>query len=221
MNTLTRTALGLSCLFLVSASSPVLQGDALLKYVEKKLRRNASILRLNAKIIGDAGMAELAQSPLLDKVTSLVVYQGDVGDEGIAALAQSKHIRNLKELYLESNRITDAGANTLARSPVFSGLEVLNLYRNRITAIIGPSGCGKSTMLRCFNRMNELIPGARVEGQVNYDGRATQSKVSDLVKKQAVAELQEIVQAIADGDGKKAASLSQDYILKMFASVNL
>lgn len=42
------------------------------------------------------------------------------------------------------------------------------VYDNEITAMIGPSGCGKSTVLRCFNRMNDLIPGARVEGQLNY-----------------------------------------------------
>lgn len=40
-----------------------------------------------------------------------------------------------------------------------------------ITAIIGPSGCGKSTLLRVFNRMNDLVPGARVEGQVRLDGQ--------------------------------------------------
>jgi phosphate transport system ATP-binding protein len=37
-----------------------------------------------------------------------------------------------------------------------------------ITALIGPSGCGKSTVLRCFNRMNDLIPGARVEGKITF-----------------------------------------------------
>src|SRR5918999_3619596 len=39
---------------------------------------------------------------------------------------------------------------------------------NEITALIGPSGCGKSTFIRCFNRMNDLIPGATVEGKVLY-----------------------------------------------------
>jgi phosphate transport system ATP-binding protein len=43
--------------------------------------------------------------------------------------------------------------------------------RNEITALIGPSGCGKSTVLRCINRMNDLIPGARVEGQILYHGQ--------------------------------------------------
>lgn len=46
----------------------------------------------------------------------------------------------------------------------------LEIRRGEITAFIGPSGCGKSTVLRCFNRMNDLIPGARVEGSVEYHG---------------------------------------------------
>ena len=46
----------------------------------------------------------------------------------------------------------------------------LDIHRNEITALIGPSGCGKSTVLRCFNRMNDLIDGARVEGRVLYHG---------------------------------------------------
>lgn len=46
----------------------------------------------------------------------------------------------------------------------------LDIYQNKITALIGPSGCGKSTVLRCFNRMNDLIDGARVEGRVAYHG---------------------------------------------------
>ena len=46
----------------------------------------------------------------------------------------------------------------------------LEIRRNAITAIIGPSGSGKTTLLRSINRMNELIPGARVEGKVYIDG---------------------------------------------------
>src|SRR5256886_17422754 len=40
-----------------------------------------------------------------------------------------------------------------------------------VTALIGPSGCGKSTFIRCLNRMHEVTPGARVEGQVLLDGQ--------------------------------------------------
>jgi phosphate transport system ATP-binding protein len=47
----------------------------------------------------------------------------------------------------------------------------LDIGRNRITSLIGPSGCGKSTMIRCFNRMNDLIRNAGVEGSVMYHGQ--------------------------------------------------
>jgi phosphate transport system ATP-binding protein len=46
----------------------------------------------------------------------------------------------------------------------------LPIYRNEITALIGPSGCGKTTFIRCLNRMNDLIEGARVEGKILYHG---------------------------------------------------
>ncbi len=46
----------------------------------------------------------------------------------------------------------------------------MDIARGEITALIGPSGCGKSTFIRCFNRMNDLIPGARVEGTVLFHG---------------------------------------------------
>lgn len=44
----------------------------------------------------------------------------------------------------------------------------LNIYKNKITAFIGPSGCGKSTVLRCFNRLNDLIPGTHIEGRITF-----------------------------------------------------
>ncbi len=47
----------------------------------------------------------------------------------------------------------------------------LPIYTNKITAFIGPSGCGKSTVLRSINRMNDLIPGARLEGEILYKGQ--------------------------------------------------
>ena len=53
--------------------------------------------------------------------------------------------------------------------PAIEGIS-LKIPRRRITAIIGPSGCGKRTLLRCFNRMNDLIPSARVTGRVLFEG---------------------------------------------------
>jgi phosphate transport system ATP-binding protein len=46
----------------------------------------------------------------------------------------------------------------------------LEVYKNFVTAFIGPSGCGKSTFIRCFNRMNDLIPSASVDGTILYHG---------------------------------------------------
>jgi phosphate transport system ATP-binding protein len=47
----------------------------------------------------------------------------------------------------------------------------MDVYKNFVTAFIGPSGCGKSTFIRCFDRMNDLIVGARVEGTILYHGQ--------------------------------------------------
>ena len=46
----------------------------------------------------------------------------------------------------------------------------LRIYRNRITALIGPSGCGKTTFLRSLNRMNDPVPGFKINGQISYHG---------------------------------------------------
>jgi phosphate transport system ATP-binding protein len=46
----------------------------------------------------------------------------------------------------------------------------MTIHENEITALIGPSGCGKTTVLRSLNRMNDLIPGARVQGKIRYRG---------------------------------------------------
>src|SRR6516162_11749372 len=50
-----------------------------------------------------------------------------------------------------------------------------------VTALIGPSGCGKSTFLRSLNRMNDLIPGARLEGRVELDGENVYSDQMDVI----------------------------------------
>ncbi len=91
---------------------------------------------------------------------------------------------------IDSSRIVDvargvAGGDLGAREVVFDveALDVsysgnlalkdvsLAIRKQSVTAFIGPSGCGKSTFIRCFNRMNDLIPGALVEGRIAYHGR--------------------------------------------------
>ena len=54
--------------------------------------------------------------------------------------------------------------------------------QNEITAMIGPSGCGKSTVLRSLNRMNDLIPGARVTGQISYHGQDIYAPAVDAIE---------------------------------------
>jgi phosphate transport system ATP-binding protein len=56
------------------------------------------------------------------------------------------------------------------------------IFRNEITALIGPSGCGKSTFIRCFNRMNDLIPSAKVHGTITYNGQDLYTKGVDPVE---------------------------------------
>jgi phosphate transport system ATP-binding protein len=58
----------------------------------------------------------------------------------------------------------------------------LDIPQCAITAIIGPSGCGKSSFLRIFNRMNDLITGARVEGQVELEGINIYDRSIDVVE---------------------------------------
>jgi len=67
---------------------------------------------------------------------------------------------------------------------VFQALRdiTLDIPERAITAIIGPSGCGKSSLLRLFNRMNDLIPGARVEGHVKLDGIPIYENFIDVVE---------------------------------------
>jgi len=57
----------------------------------------------------------------------------------------------------------------------------LEIRERQITALIGPSGCGKSTFLRTLNRMNDLIPKTRVEGEIRLDGRSIHSPEMDVV----------------------------------------
>lgn len=58
----------------------------------------------------------------------------------------------------------------------------MKVARRKITAMIGPSGCGKSSVLRCFNRMNDLIPSARIEGEVHFQGENIYADYVDAVE---------------------------------------
>ncbi|MBE0686910.1 MAG: ATP-binding cassette domain-containing protein, partial [Anaerolineaceae bacterium] len=58
----------------------------------------------------------------------------------------------------------------------------LQVPKNKITALIGPSGCGKSTIIRSINRMNDIIPGFNLEGEIIYNGKNIYANSMDPVK---------------------------------------
>ena len=65
----------------------------------------------------------------------------------------------------------------------FQALKQLNIdiYEKDVTALIGPSGCGKSTFLRSLNRMNDLVKGCRIEGNIRFDGEDIYAKDYDII----------------------------------------
>jgi phosphate transport system ATP-binding protein len=103
---------------------------------------------------------------------------------------------------IDSTRIAQASRGALSRDDIerrekvfsVSDLDVsysgkpaiadvsLDVFRNTVTAFIGPSGCGKSTFIRCFNRMNDLIPSAKVDGTVLYHGEDLYGRTVDPVE---------------------------------------
>jgi phosphate transport system ATP-binding protein len=57
----------------------------------------------------------------------------------------------------------------------------IEIERNRVTALIGPSGCGKSSFLRCLNRMNDFVRGAKVVGDIKIEGQDIYSRSTDVI----------------------------------------
>src|SRR5262245_11834528 len=85
------------------------------------------------------------------------------------------------ESQAEAAKIDVAGMNFYYGShKVLDGV-TLRVLPNQVTAFIGPSGCGKSTFLRSLNRMNDIIPGTRIEGSIKIDGRDIYSSSVDVV----------------------------------------
>lgn len=56
----------------------------------------------------------------------------------------------------------------------------MEIYKNQVLALIGPSGCGKSTLLRSINRMNDLIPHCKVEGEITYNNKNIYTEIKDV-----------------------------------------
>lgn len=57
----------------------------------------------------------------------------------------------------------------------------LSIYKNKVTALIGPSGCGKSTFIRCLNRMNDLIPDTKMDGQIAFNQESIMDQSFDVI----------------------------------------
>jgi phosphate transport system ATP-binding protein len=106
--------------------------------------------------------------------------------EEVDPMAETATAQNTPDLAIHLGSITEEGPHPVGeRSVVFDveGLNVhygehqavrdvtLKVYKQQVTALIGPSGCGKTTVLRCFNRMNDLIRSARIGGTIRYHGQ--------------------------------------------------
>jgi phosphate transport system ATP-binding protein len=80
------------------------------------------------------------------------------------------------DLSLKAENVSVYYGSSLAVRDVY-----LDIPKNKIVAFIGPSGCGKSTILRCFNRMNDLVNSARVAGKITFNGQDIYAKDVDPV----------------------------------------
>jgi phosphate transport system ATP-binding protein len=98
-------------------------------------------------------------------VTTLSVTMADVSVD-VATEARELPAREFREVVFDVKELGVSYSGNHALQGVS-----LEVYRNFVTAFIGPSGCGKSTFIRCFNRMNDLIPTAVVEGTILYHGQ--------------------------------------------------
>lgn len=92
-------------------------------------------------------------------------------------MVSNSHRATVAETVLKTENVSVYYGSSLAVRDV-----TLDIYKNQIAALIGPSGCGKSTVLRCFNRTNDLIAGARVEGKITFHDRNLYSKGVDPVE---------------------------------------
>ena len=107
--------------------------------------------------------------------------QHEVHTHGIdmAALGRQKQGLNLAE---ETVALEVPGLNLFYGDKQALFDVSMNIPKQRVTAFIGPSGCGKSTLLRTFNRMNDLVDGCRVDGQILLDGHDIYQKGLDVAE---------------------------------------
>jgi phosphate transport system ATP-binding protein len=104
--------------------------------------------------------------------------QQDQQEQRVAAKVQAPHSETQAERFVSAaDAVFDAKNVSIYYGAFRAVTDVsITIHQNEITAFIGPSGCGKTTVLRTLNRMNDLIPTARVEGDVHYRGTSLYSK---------------------------------------------
>jgi phosphate transport system ATP-binding protein len=103
-------------------------------------------------------------------VTTAVRTQVPAAATGGAPVHNKMSARNVNLWYGEKQALYDVA---------------LDIAERQVTALIGPSGCGKSTFLRCFNRMNDIIEGCRVEGDIRLEGDDIYDRSVDVVQLRA------------------------------------
>jgi phosphate transport system ATP-binding protein len=108
------------------------------------------------------------EEPLAGAIVRDVSDQ-DATDQHHAPVPTVAHHDVIDESIDNAVFVTEGLSVSYGKSPAVLDVS-LRVAEKEITAFIGPSGCGKSTIIRCFNRMNDLIPVARVEGMVRYHG---------------------------------------------------
>jgi phosphate transport system ATP-binding protein len=119
-------------------------------------------------------MAETEVMPTGDTVT---------GDAGPSTLAPTPEVAHLERNRPEPETVFHVEQVSFYYGTFRALREVsIDVGRGEITALIGPSGCGKSTFLRCLNRMNDLIPGARVDGVIQYHGQDLYAPTVDAIE---------------------------------------
>ena len=111
-------------------------------------------------------MRASAEAHVPIRLPPLAAVAGKASLAAAAATAQKMEVKHLSVYYGKFRALADV---SLAIAPM------------KITALIGPSGCGKSTLLRSLNRMNDLTPGARLEGEVRLDGANIYTPQTDVV----------------------------------------
>jgi phosphate transport system ATP-binding protein len=105
----------------------------------------------------DMDVSEMTKAEIpRDRVAARVVVRPAAGDDVVEVERETVFdVRDVSVFYGSFRAVRDV---------------TLPIARNEITALIGPSGCGKTTFIRCLNRMNDLIEGARIEGSILYHG---------------------------------------------------